>query len=350
MIWLVFALYGWFAFVAITNFGMRRATARHLSDWDPAILIPARNEAENLAELLPLLQGQARVYVYDDGSTDGTAEVAARLGAIVLRGSESLPEGWVGKNYACHQLAKAALEDHSGDWLLFLDADTRPDPQFVRILGAVVASSKKPALTGMPRLIPGQGAEPLYMSWVVWIIAASNPFGLVRWTGMGHNMFMNGQLIGMKKSVYFDLMPHEQLRGEVLEDVKMGRLLGRAKIGIEVVDVSRVFGTRMYRTFGDALNGMSKNSADIARTAVGTIGLALLLLVAGWAWVSLGPLAWAGYLALLVSSIAVNRAARQPLWVAPLLPVALTLGAYTCIRALVWKKRGVRQWKGRTYL
>ncbi len=348
MWWVVLAVYGWFAFVALTNFAIRRATPRHTVAWDPAILIPARNEAENLAELLPLLQGQGvRVYVYDDGSIDGTAEVAARHGATVLRGAEQLPERWVGKNYACHQLAKAALEDHSGDWMLFLDADTRPGPQFISSLGAVMAKSRKTALTGMPRLLPGAGIEPLYMSWVVWIIAATNPFGLVRLTGWGHNMFMNGQLIGMKKSTYFDLMPHEQLKGEVLEDVKMGRLLAKHDIGVEIVDVSGVFGTRMYRTFREALDGMSKNSADIAGSAIGTIGLAAFLVLAGWAWVAAGL--W-GYGLLMVSSLAINRAARQPLWVAPLLPIALVLGAFTCLRALAWKRQGRRLWKGRNYV
>ena len=92
-----------------------------------SLIVPARNEAHNLPRLLGSLREQAatplEVIVVDDGSTDGTADVARANGATVLT-SAPLPEGWRGKPWACHQGAQAAR----GERLLFLDADTWFEP------------------------------------------------------------------------------------------------------------------------------------------------------------------------------------------------------------------------------
>lgn len=340
-------LYGYFAFVAATNLLMLKARKSVRAEWNPAVLVPARNEAERLPHLIPTLVEQgAKVYVYDDGSTDGTAEVASKLGATVIRGGEGLPEGWTGKNHACHQLALVATEDHPGEWILFLDADTRPAPEFIQSFGAAVERSKKPVLTGMPQLIPGTGFEPVYLSWVAWLIAATNPFGLVHQSKMGHNRFLNGQIVAWKKSLYTDLLPHQALKGEILEDVKLGRMLAKQKIPVEVVDVSEVLAVKMYDTLGDAMRGMEKNSADVAGSAVGTFFLAAFMLVTAWAWV-FAP--WPAVVCFFFSSLLINLKSKAPLWAFPLLPIALTMGAWTCLKSQALKQRGARTWKGRTY-
>ncbi|NJO23489.1 MAG: glycosyltransferase family 2 protein [Sphingomonadales bacterium] len=94
-----------------------------------SLLIPARNEALNLERLLPsLLQNDdptLEILILNDRSEDATERVARRFAAVdsrlrVLEGA-ALPEGWLGKNWACHQLALAA----TGDVLIFTDADTK---------------------------------------------------------------------------------------------------------------------------------------------------------------------------------------------------------------------------------
>jgi 4,4'-diaponeurosporenoate glycosyltransferase len=88
-----------------------------------SIVIPARNEEQNLPRLLASIADSAtrpaEVLVIDDASTDKTAPVAGSFGAQVLM-SAQLPPGWTGKSWACHQGAQRAI----GDLLLFLDADT----------------------------------------------------------------------------------------------------------------------------------------------------------------------------------------------------------------------------------
>ena len=86
-----------------------------------SLVVPARNEEDNIGGLLDSLREHDlhEVIVVDDQSEDKTAAVAARQGARVVQG-ESPPPGWLGKPWACYQGARIA----TGDWLLFLDADT----------------------------------------------------------------------------------------------------------------------------------------------------------------------------------------------------------------------------------
>lgn len=340
--------YGLFVFVALTNIAlMRRAQPGLAGDWNPAICIPARNEAKNLPDLLgPLRDQGAKIFVFDDDSSDGTGEIASSFGAQVIRSRTPLPEGWTGKNRACHELAKVVAEVHDGEWIVFLDADTKPGPTFLKSLGHAVIQARTSVATGMPKIIPGRGFEPVYLGWVGWIIAATNPFGLVALTRKGHNRFMNGQIGVWRSSTYFEFMPHETMKGEVLEDVMIGRLMAAKNQPVAVLDVSEILSVAMYEDYKSALDGMSKNTCFIAGNDFGTILIGLFLLFTAWAWV----LAWPAVFLLLLSKAIVDSRAKFPIWTLPLMPITLTMGAYTCLRSVVWKRQGKIVWKGRTYV
>jgi glycosyltransferase involved in cell wall biosynthesis len=83
--------------------------------------------------LLASLAAQTRrpdeVVVVDDGSIDGTAEVAAAAGVTVV-GVDGPPDGWTGKTWACH----AGVAATSADTLVLLDADTWLAPDAVERL------------------------------------------------------------------------------------------------------------------------------------------------------------------------------------------------------------------------
>ncbi len=354
MAWLFIALYGLFALIATLNLLLMRRPRRASGGPEICALIPARNEESNLADLLPLLAGpnpNLRILVYDDESTDRTAEVAAELGARVLRPGKPLPEGWVGKNRACHELAAAAILETRADWLLFLDADVRPAPDFLEAMSWLIQneSASYSVFTGFPRIRSGKGIEPLFLAWVGWVLLATNPFGVVSRTRLGHNMFMNGQVQLWSREAYEAHWPHRAVRAQIMEDVMIGRLMAKRGEAVEVVNLSKVLSVRMYDTWRETLDGMSKNSYEVAGTIFGSIGLAAFFLAVGWGWLlaghewgwCLGLFAWSGLMIALV--------VRTAIWPALLMPAVLSIASVTVLRSTYWHATGRVKWKGRTY-
>jgi cellulose synthase/poly-beta-1,6-N-acetylglucosamine synthase-like glycosyltransferase len=121
-----------------------------------SVLIPARNEENNISNILDDLINQdyvnIEVIVFNDQSDDKTAEIVTeytiRDSRIRLVNSAGLPDGWVGKNFACHSLSQKA----SGKYLLFLDADVRIGHN---LMGYAVSFSKKHDL-GLISIFPKQ--------------------------------------------------------------------------------------------------------------------------------------------------------------------------------------------------
>lgn len=303
-------------------------------------MIPARNEASNLPNLIPALVSQGiSVTVLDDNSDDGTAETARSLGAKVIESKVEPPEGWTGKNYACHRLAATS----SSEWVVFLDADTTPLPGFGAKLSNWLKSTNASVVTGFAEMAPGRGLEPLYLGWVPWILLATNPFGLVTATGKGHNQFTNGQFSVWKRATLLEVEPYSKMRSEILEDVKIGRWLAKNKVKVDTLNVSEILRVRMYADLGEAWRGMSKNSAEIAGSSVGSVVLALFLLFAAWAWAFTNP--WL-VVTLIAGKFITDRIVRQPLWTFLFAPLTITFAAAT-ILASCFKK--AKTWKGRTY-
>jgi hypothetical protein len=341
-------VYGLLALVAWTNALLMRRPRLVAGSPRFVALVPARDEAGKIGRLVAALVGQGvETVVYDDGSSDGTGEEARAAGARVVRGSGELPPGWTGKNHACHQLAKVAAEASSAEWWVFLDADVEPGPNFAEGLGGLIAEvgGRCPVVTGFGRLLPGRGFEPVYLFWVPFLLLATNPFGLVSRSKVGHNRFTNGQVVAWRAREYFRWEPHQAVKGKILEDVLIGRLLALNQVRVEVADLSPVLSVRMYSSVREALDGMSKNSHEIVGSALGTAVLGSFLVVLGVVWI-LGE--WAPGVALLVAALGVQRVVRTPLWAVALTPVSLVFGGITFFRSLAWSRRGVR-WKGRLY-
>ncbi len=337
----LYCLYGFLVAVAAGNLLLMRRT-KVIAKVCFEVMVPARNEAENLPTILPpLLASGVKVTVLDDESTDETREIASRLGAVVTP-SEPLPAGWTGKNFACHQLSQLA----TADWVVFLDADTHPLPGFAEQLAGHLVTTDAEVVTGFPRMLPGAGLEPAYLGWVPWILLATNPFGLVSATNKGHNRFTNGQFVAWRRTTLQAVKPFERMKGEILEDVKIGRLLAQQKRKVDVLNVANILEVQMYKTLPEAFRGMCKNSADIGGHPVASLLLAILLLGIAWAWVFGGI----GCYALLVLSKALtDRITRFVPWTALLIPFTITAASFTILVSLMQKRKGTRTWKGRTY-
>jgi chlorobactene glucosyltransferase len=232
-----------------------------------SIIVPARNEAENLSHLLPSLAslcypGQYEVIVVDDNSTDDTAAVAAAWGVRVVR-LDSLPPGWHGKPHACHQGAQAA----GGEWLLFTDADTLHSPDGP---GRAVACAIAQGFDGLSLFLTQECrnlAERLALS-----TAFAGLFtGLPRQASL-----LNGQYVLLRRDVYERSGGFSAVRGEMLEDVALGRHLRTHGFRVPIMhgyDVARV---RMYRSTGQMWDGLTRlGSGSLRWVGPGALGTAV---------------------------------------------------------------------------
>lgn len=348
------ALYGYLVWVSLGNLLLMpkpKPSALKENTLKIVALIPARNEAENLAELLPQLTPFVDVIVFDDESSDGTGDVARQLGAQVITPPEPLPAGWTGKNRACHELGLAGSQTPA-DYLLFLDADVRVTEQFFPVLQEALKDKGTGCFTGFPYIVPGRFPQPLFLAWVGWILLATIPFGVIQFTKIGHSRFTNGQITLWKKSIWNEIRPNETARNRVLEDVVIGRLLAAKGVRTTVLRLPHVLSTKMYETWRETIDGMSKNSFEIMNSYIGTVLLAALLLFVSWGWVIWLP----GYALLCLSGIlalgcCLPSAKHLPLLLATsiLMPIMISIGAFTLLRSLYWKAKKKTAWKGRIY-
>lgn len=182
-----------------------------------SIIIPARDEEANIADLLDSIAIQStsphEVIVVDDGSSDRTAAVASRKGATVIKPG-SLPEGWKGKPWACQQGAEAS----TGDWLLFLDADVRLlDGAFGKI--AALTSEPNAVFSICPFHRIRHGYEEMSAFFNVTMLTGINAFG--RSPSSGNDEALFGQSLLISKEHYEEVGGHERVRDEVLENFRL---------------------------------------------------------------------------------------------------------------------------------
>lgn len=300
-----------------------------------SLLVPARDEAHNLARTLPglLAQGAREVIVLDDGSQDGTADIARSLGATVLSGRE-LPPGWRGKPHACWQLAHAA----SGERLVFTDADVFWERGALDSVLWEWERQGSDLLTVWPRQ-KAYGLERLFVPSVDTVLLTAFPAPLARFPSALAAAGC-GQLMAFRREAYWAVGGHRAVSRETLEDVRLAQQVKRCGRRLGLALGQGQIAVRMYRGARAAVPGLAKNLPPVHRHSPALLALHWGLLLA----LHRHPLAW---LPSMLESLGVHwlsgrRRARDlaevPL--APLLPL-LTLPVWAAAIA------GPGPWKGR---
>jgi len=305
-----------------------------------SVIIPARNEAHQIADAVRTVLDQARdgdeVIVVDDDSSDATAECATRAGARVIRVDE-LPPGWLGKPHACWTGASHARNET----LVFLDADVRlGDGALERVVGA---------LRGVPS---GLVSVQPYHEPKRWSEHAAMPFNVVSLIASGAGSrsvraIVFGPLLACSAARYRELGGHaaESVRAAVVEDIALGKLFGTTTVFVGSPDTVTF---RMYpHGFAALVRGFTKN------LATGALRASALPLVAAVAWVAAQVGAtvtapWAYVLAVAQMLLMSRKVGRFHPLDAAVYPLHFTVFFAVLVRsALVRVGLGRVRWAGR---
>ncbi|HEY1002052.1 MAG TPA: glycosyltransferase [Streptosporangiaceae bacterium] len=218
---------------------------------DVVAVVPARNEAEMLPVTLPALLGQdypgaLSVIVVDDGSSDGTGEVAARVAAGAgrpLRVISGIPppdgERWAGKVWAMAQGLRAA---GPGDYVVFTDADIAWEAHMLRRLVAAAEGDDRDLVSQMALLRTATGWERVVVPAFVYFFAQLYPFRRVGMPGSRTAAAAGGCML-IRRGALEAAGGLAPIRGALIDDVAMGRLIkgqrGRCWLGVtrQVVSV-----------------------------------------------------------------------------------------------------------------
>ena len=327
-----------------------------------SVLIPARDEVAQIEGCVrAALQGGLPVHeliVCDDGSTDGTTELLARLkGELpqlrVISGAP-LPPGWVGKVHAMHQLAAAA----EGELLLFLDADVRVAAGGLQRLAGLLPGAD--VVTAVPRQLMVTPAEGLLMpllhlSYVAWL-----PMFLIPLVSDPRVLAANGQVLLVRRARLDQIGGVAAIKGEVVDDMALCRAVKKTGGRVIFADGRDIASCRMYQSRAEVERGFSKNLYEGIGGSLPAlfvvIALHLLFFVLPYLGLLLSPFVPGLLLPALVGvglnlALRLGMAARwgHPVWSAFAHPVGILGLLRIAVRSAVWSRQGRIEWRGRTY-
>lgn len=366
---------------AVSNFLLFPRLRQDSAAYQPlvSVLVPARNEAQVIGRTVSLLLAQAyphlELIVLDDHSEDETAVLGQSAAGddprFRLISGQSLPPGWLGKNWACHQLAQAA----QGELLIFTDADVQWQPEALPALVAAMqpdgggqnipvalpsglrwrdyAQRSPDLLTVWPTQQTVTWAERLVVPTLSMAILAYLPLWPVHYTRWAAFAAANGQCLAFRRAAYTAVGGHAAVRDHIVEDVALARRIKAAGQRLQMVDGHRLIACRMYDGWDTVRDGFAKNmlaghGQRVWFLAVSTLFHWLVFLFP-WVWWLATGAGWGLGLGLVGVGLRAATAVfthQRPLD-ALLMPISVLLMTRIALQSIWWQYRGGPRWKGR---
>ena len=320
-----------------------------------SVVVPLRNEATNVVELIASLRTQTNLaqvefLLLDDNSEDGTLALlhqhtSGLTNFHILNGS-TLPQGWIGKTWALQQL----FERSSGQIIVSVDADVRLVPDAINRAVTLLKNTQLDFLSPYPKQLSFSWSESLIQPLLQWSWMSTVMLRIAEKSSIASMVVANGQFFVVRRAALAQVGGYESVRNKVLDDVELARALVKQGSHGCVANGAEIASTRMYSSWKEIQAGYGKSlhaafgsffGSALAITFLFLTGIAPL--IAGITGSTIGWYAYAAVtLTRVMSSIKTGKNALDAL----LHPISSALLMYLIIYS--WLMRGQVQWKGRT--
>jgi chlorobactene glucosyltransferase len=322
-----------------------------------SFLIPARNEEVVIGDTLRriLVQDASvdfEVLVLDDHSDDKTASIIESIHdeRLKLVYGKDLPDGWMGKSWACQQLGQMAR----GEILIFTDADVRWEQDALSALLHNMAQHKSDLHTVWPTQTTVTWSERIVVPLMSMVITSYLPIVATHYSPFGVFAAANGQCMAWRRGTYQAVGGHRVVANNVLDDVTLARATKAQGFRLRMTDGQGLVGCRMYRNWDEVRDGFSKNilagyGSSVIALLVASVFHWLVFLVP---WVMLLDSRyrlWGALLILMGMGLRALSAqfTQQRIYDAITLPLGVLLMTRIAWKAITWHYTGGVRWKGR---
>ena len=334
----------------------RTPSAGPAVDSPTTLLIPLRDEALRLPGTLPglLAAGADEIVFLDDESTDGSAELLSTLTSARAPGERPTirvvagaprPAGWVGKTWACEQLAAAT----DAELLIYCDADVELAPGALAAVVAEMNRQQADVFSVICRQRTVSWAERLLTPLITDVVLCLFPFGLLR-APAPSAATAEGMLLVFRRAAYDTLGGFAAVSDELVEDVAIARLTRRRGLQLGLVLGGDLVQARMYTGYRQIITGLGRGLAPV-------VGGRRWLVAAGWVFhvaaytlpVALAATSgrWRAAAVLgVVERLLVEAKTGGRDWPAALLVAASPVAALPVVARAMRRRQ---EWKGRTY-
>jgi glycosyltransferase involved in cell wall biosynthesis len=330
-----------------------------------SIIVPARNEESDIEQTLTLLlkldYDNYEVIAVNDRSTDRTGDImeevaasASTQGRLRVIQHKELPPGWLGKAHAMWTATNAA----TGDWLLFTDADVLFKPDSVRRALAYAEAERADHVVLFPQMIMKTPGEYMMIAFFqTMFVFGHRPWKVADPKSRDHMGVGAFNLI--RASVYESIGTYERLRMEVLDDMKLGKVVKNASFAQRNVFGGDLISIRWANGAMGVVDNLTKNffavlSFQWPRTLISAFGLAFLNLMPFLGvWLAHGweRLPYAVALGSMFSIyVGMSWRSGVPAYYFLLHPVSTVLFIYTLLRSMfltLWNDGII--WRGTRY-
>lgn len=334
-----------------------------------SILVPARNEEKNIANCLNSLLNQDypnfQVHVLDDNSSDNTwkiiTELASKNERLIIHKGKPLPNDWLGKHWACYQLAEKA----DSEILLFTDADTYHHPETLSNAISALEELNADLITAFPREHVITWGERLMVPLFPWFIISFLPLIVAYRVQSPAFSAGIGQFMLFRRKAYDAIGGYSAIKQEVVDDVALARKIKANGLRWRMINGIDRISCRMYVGFKEAYKGFAKN-------LFAGFGYHILKFSFIWIWIGIAFLQpiimlfmnisgyYANIISFALSSLGIafslliwffsNLKFRFPLYLTLLYPINIILAIVIAFGSMIITLTGKAGWKGRKFI